>query len=175
MSITLTIVICILIADFLTGLFHWVQEVYCDEEYPIIGNAICKHNLDHHKDPTLMVSMSGIITTNWQSMSLAMFVCLLFWIFGMFHWSVLLTLILTGFGNQVHLWNHQAKSGYLVQFLKDSGLIQSQKQHSQHHIPPYKRCYCVLINFNNAVLDRIYFWRGLEKVIEKVLGIKTKR
>lgn len=175
MSITLTIIICILVADFITGLIHWLEDTYCMEDYPVIGELVCKPNLDHHKDPNLMVRMSGLITTNWQSMSLSMFVCLSFWFFGMFHWSILLTLVLTGFGNQVHLWNHQSKNNYWVQWLKDSGLIQTQKMHSLHHIPPYKKCYCVLINFNNAILDRINFWRFLEKIIEKVSGIKPKR
>lgn len=175
MSITLTIIVCILIADFLTGLVHWLEDSYCMEDYPIIGELTCKPNLDHHKDPTLMVRMGGIITTNWQSMTASMVVCLLFWLFGCFHWSILLTLVLTGFGNQVHLWNHVSKPNYWVAWLKDSGLIQTSKMHSQHHIPPYKKCYCVLINFNNSWMDRVGFWRGLEKNIEKVFGIKVKR
>lgn len=175
MSTTLIIIICILVADFITGLVHWMEDVYCMENYPIIGELVCLPNLLHHKDPNLMVRMSGIITTNWQSMSAAMFVCLLFWLFGMFHWSILLTLVLTGFGNQVHLWNHQAKSNYWVTWLKDSGLIQSQKQHSIHHIPPHKKCYCILINFNNSWMDRVGFWKGLEIFIEELFGIKPKR
>lgn len=174
MSITLTIIICILVADFITGLIHWIEENYCDESFPIIGSRICAPNIQHHKDPTLMVRMGGIITTNWQSMSASLLVCLLLWSIGLYHWSVLLTLILTGIGNQIHLFNHQTKSNYWVTWLKDSGLIQSQKQHNIHHIPPHKKCYCVLINFNNSWMDRVEFWRGLEYIIGK-LGIKTKR
>ena len=138
-----------------------MRPSYCLDSYPIIGELVCKPNLDHHKDPTLMVKMSGLITTNWQSMTAAMSFCLFLWFIGWFHWSVFLILLLTGFGNQIHLWNHMAKTNYWVTWLKDSGLIQTQKMHSQHHIPPYKRCYCVLINFNNSWMDRVEFWELL--------------
>lgn len=174
MAILAQILASILVADLLTGFIHWVEDTYGDPSYPVLGPHVFKHNIDHHKHPTLMTKMAGLIKTNWQSMSIAGFVCLSLFFFGLFHWTVLLTLILAGLGNQVHLWNHQAKSHPFVEFLKDSGLIQSQKQHNRHHIPPYDKYYCVLINFNNAWLDRINFWRKLEWLLSKA-GLKVKR
>lgn len=174
MEITLQIIICVLIADFLTGLIHWAEDQYCVESLPLIGAKICKPNIDHHRYPALMTKMAGLFITNYQSMLIALVVCLIFYFFGYFCWQLILVAILSGLGNQVHLWNHQGKSSYFVEFLKDSGLIQSQRQHSKHHIPPYDKAYCVLISFNNAWLDRVNFWRKLEWLLDK-FGLKVKR
>lgn len=174
MSITLQIIVCILIADFITGLIHWAEDQYCVESLPLIGKSICLPNIDHHRYPALMTKMSGWFTTNYQSMLIAITVVIIFYFFGYFCWQLILVGVLAGFGNQVHLWNHQIKVNYFIQWIKDSGLIQSQKMHSQHHIPPYDKCYCVLINFNNAWLDRINFWRKLEWILDK-FGLKVKR
>lgn len=174
MSITLQIIICILIADFLTGFFHWLEDTYCLETTPLIGKGVCKPNIDHHQFPTLIAKMPNLIKNNYQAMSIALAVCIIFYFFGFFCWQLILVAILAGFGGQVHLWNHQVKSSYFVEFLKDAGLIQSQKQHSKHHIPPYDKYYCALINFNNAWLDRINFWKKLEWLFDK-FGLKVKR
>lgn len=174
MSITLWIIICVLIADFLTGIFHWAEDCYCLESLPLIGKPVCKPNIDHHQFPALMTKMPNLIKNNYQSLLIAFTVCVIFYFFGYFCWQLVLIGFLAGFGNQVHLWNHQAKSTYFPEFLKDSGLIQSQKQHNKHHIPPYDKCYCVLISFNNAWLDRINFWRKLEWLLDK-FGLKIKR
>lgn len=169
----LTIIICILIADFITGFVHWLEDSYCEYTTPIITN-ICRANIDHHQFPALITKMGGLITHNYQSMTLALISILCFWCFGILSWPVIFTSILAGFGNQVHTWNHESKSSYFVEWLKDSGLIQSQKQHNKHHLPPYDKAYCVLLNFNNAWLDRLNFWRKLEYILS-LLGFKVKR
>lgn len=174
MSITLWVIICILIADFLTGLIHWAEDCYCTESIPFIGSPVCKPNIDHHKFPTLMNEVKGFIRHTYQSYIIALMVFGVAYLFGFFSWQLLLIGLIAGTGNQIHSWNHEAKSSYFIQWLKDSGLIQSQRQHNIHHIPPYDRCYCVLINFNNAWLDRIYFWRGLEWILYKC-GLNVKR
>mgnify|MGYP000438026475 CR=1 FL=1 len=150
MSITLTIIICIIIADFITGFFHWLEDTYCLESIPFIGKLICKPNIDHHRFPALITKTGNIFIHNYQSLSLAFIAIFGFYIFGFLSWPIILTCILAGFGNQVHTWNHEIKSSYLVEWLKDSGLIQSQKQHNKHHLPPYDKYYCVLINLNNS-------------------------
>mgnify|MGYP000973946921 CR=1 FL=1 len=174
MSTTLTIIICVLIADFFTGVFHWLEDSYCLESIPFIGKLVCEPNIKHHEFPSLITKMGGIITHNYQSMLLALFFVLVCYLLGFYTWPILLIAILAGFGNQVHTWNHEPKSSYFVSWLKDSGLIQQQKQHSKHHLPPYDKYYCVLLNFNNAWMERINFWRKLEFVIS-LFGIKIKR
>lgn len=170
----LQIIVCILIADFITGFVHWLEDTYCTKGFPVIGGAVCIPNIDHHKYPKLMVEGANLIKTNYQSFSIAAIVLFIAFILGLFSWQLLLVAVLASFGNQVHLWNHEAKSSYWVQFLKDASLIQSQKQHSIHHIPPYDKNYCVLIDFNNAWMTRVDFWKKLENFLLK-FGLKPKR
>jgi len=116
--------VCLWCADFLTGFFHWMEDTYCLEHYPLIGQFICEPNIEHHVNPQLMVRTGTFISRN---------------------------------------------------LLKDLGLIQAHRQHSMHHKPPHMGYYCVLTSQVNAVLERVSFWRGLEKVIAFTTGIAPKR
>jgi len=86
-----------------------------------------------------------------------------------------ITLLLTSFGNEVHRWNHMHKTGRFATFMKDLGLIQAHRQHSMHHKPPHTGYYCVLTSQVNAVLERVSFWRGLEKVVAFTTRINPQR
>lgn len=175
MSITLQIILCIIVADFLTGFFHWLEDTYClkDLNIPFVA-GVCNSNINHHKDPQNMVRNEGLLYTNGTTFIVAIITYFIIFLCIGFSWQLLLIAGLASVGNQVHLWNHQSKTNYWVDFLKDSGIIQHQRQHSRHHIPPYDQAYCVLINFNNAWLDRTNFWRKLEWVLGKT-GLKVKR
>ena len=86
-----------------------------------------------------------------------------------------LTLLFASFGNEVHRWNHMSRSGPVISFIKETGLIQSQRQHSLHHKPPHTGYYCVLSSQLNPILERVGFWRRLEDCVEFVSGISPKR
>jgi ubiquitin-conjugating enzyme E2 variant len=176
MSIALTIIVCYIVADFLTGFFHWFEDTWVTPETPIIGESVGFHNVEHHRDPTLMGKMGTWITRNLISVILAVIVLVIFWVFGCFNWQIFLIAFFAAWGNEVHEWNHRVKpKNQFVAFMQDAGLVQSKKQHLQHHKKPYDRYYCVLGNFTNAVLERINFWRNLELVCVKLLRMKIKR
>ena len=168
------IALCILIADFLTGLFHWLEDTYGLPTWPLIGESVIVPNIDHHRHPGLIGYMSTFISRNYQPFVIALGAIILFWLFGWLHWTIMLTAVLAGFGNEVHTWNHSKSKNPVIKFLWDTGLIQSKKQHAMHHIPPYNKYYCTLTNATNAILEVLNFWRGLEWVIALV-GVKPKR
>lgn len=170
-----TVFVCLWAADFLTGLAHWLEDTYCLEHYPLIGKFICEPNIDHHIDPQLMVRVGTFFSRNILQWSLCAGVFGVCWLAGFGNIHTFLTLLFTSFGNEVHRWNHMARTGPWVAFLKDSGLIQSHRQHSMHHRPPHDKYYCVLTSQLNAVFERINFWRRLEWVVAKVTGIRPKR
>lgn len=167
--------VCLWCADFLTGFFHWMEDTYCLEHYPLIGQFICEPNIEHHVNPQLMVRTGTFISRNLLQWGLA---ALIFGLLAICGWANVytgITLLLTSFGNEVHRWNHMHKTGRFVTFMKDLGLIQAHRQHSMHHKPPHMGYYCVLTSQVNAVLERVSFWRGLEKVIAFTTGIAPKR
>jgi hypothetical protein len=40
----------VLVADSLSGLFHWLEDAYGNEKWPIIGRLVTKPNILHHPD-----------------------------------------------------------------------------------------------------------------------------
>lgn len=171
-----TILICILVADFITGLIHWLEDSYGLPTWPLIGKEVIEPNIDHHRRPGFIGSMSTIISRNYQTVVPALIaMAAVLYALGESAWPIALTLVLASLGNEVHTWNHRHDNNRFVRFLQDSGLIQSRFQHGKHHKPPYESYYCTLTNFTNAVLESVRFWRGLEWLILKLTGISHRR
>ncbi len=42
------IILIVLIADFISGLFHWLEDAYGREDWPITGWLVTKPNILHH-------------------------------------------------------------------------------------------------------------------------------
>ncbi len=167
--------VCLWIADFITGLAHWLEDTYCLENYPLIGKFICEPNIQHHVDPQLIVRAGTFFSRNILQWALCGGVFGVLWLVGFGNVYTFTTLLLASFGNEIHRWNHKAKCGPFVSFMKDLGIIQAHKQHSLHHKHPHDKYYCVMTSQLNAVLERLNFWRGLEWVVEKTLRISPKR
>ena len=171
------ILICILVADFLSGLVHWAEDTYGLPTLPLIGKLVIEPNIEHHRNPTLMATMGTWLTRNLQPALLAISGSVLFWLIGFRTWPVFLIAVLAAFGNEVHAWNHRPKAecNWLINFLHDTGLVQSRKQHALHHKKPFDSYYCTLTNVTNAVLERCNFWRATEAVLLKMFGLTVKR
>ena len=167
--------VCLWAADFVTGLAHWLEDTYCLENYPLIGSFICEPNIEHHVDPQLMVREGTFFSRNLLQWSLCGAMYGLLWLVGLGGIFTFTILLMASFGNEIHRWNHMSKTNGFVTFMKDSGLIQIQKQHSLHHKQPHNQYYCVMTSLLNAVLERINFWRKLEWTVEAITGIAPKR
>lgn len=172
----ITVFLCIIVADFLTGFIHWWEDSYGTPDWPWIGREVIEPNILHHEHPNWIGTMSSLIGRNYQTVVPAAIVAALaaLWL-GWAAWPVALTLLLASLGNEVHTWNHRHNNNAAIRFLQDAGLIQSRVQHGKHHKPPYESYYCTLTNFTNAVLEAVNFWRALEWAIAAVTGIKTRR
>jgi plasmanylethanolamine desaturase len=156
------ILICVLIADFLTGLIHWWEDTYGLPSWPILGKLVIEPNIQHHLDPTFMVRMGSMVSRNWQTVALAIAGGFVLYLNGLLSWQAGLILGLSSIGNEVHAWSHSKKNNFLVRLLQDMCLIQTPNHHSKHHKPPYSARFCTLTNWVNPVLDRIHFWGTIE-------------
>lgn len=176
MSTICWIFVCIIIADFATGFFHWFEDTWVTPSTPLIGKSIGVPNVEHHRNPGLLAKMGTVISRNTVPVTIALIGLGVFWLFGLYCWQIVLILCLSALGNEVHEWNHSMKpKNWLVSFICDAGLVQTKHQHMLHHKKPYNKYYCTLTNFTNAVLERISFWRGLEWFCVTVLQMKMKR
>lgn len=169
------IFLCIFIADFVTGLLHWLEDTYGLPTWPIIGQEVIEPNIQHHEHPGWIGSMSTIVSRNYQTMIPATAAAMLaIWAWGSFGCYFALTVVLAGLGNEVHTWCHRS-NGRLISFLQGIGLAQSPRQHAKHHRAPFDSYFCTLTNFTNECLELVNFWRGLEWAVSKALGIHPKR
>lgn len=164
-----------LIADFLSGVFHWAEDTYGEPGVlgGIFDQSIILPNIDHHKQPFKMVQ-GTYWETNRVSIQVAAAIILLLVLVGVTDWKILLMVALGSHLNQVHKWAHDPQAPIVVQKLQTLGILQSVKHHAEHHQKPYDSRYCILSNILNPILDKVHFWRHLEWLLDKA-GLKVVR
>lgn len=173
-TIVIQLVACLLVADFITGVVHWAEDCYGLPTWPLIGREVIEPNIEHHRNPGLMGSMSGLVDRNCQSFALFAIVAFVAILADVFCWQMAAVGVFASFGNEVHLWSHRGGNGPIVRFLQDACIVQTPQQHARHHKPPFDKYYCTITNVTNAVLERIAFWRVVEWAISLV-GVHPKR
>lgn len=156
-----------LMADFLSGVFHWWEDRYGVEDWPIVGPLIVAPNVAHHSQPTAFVHQD-LWSRNWTTAVPAFSLAAVAWLLGSPWWC--LVFAFTAVGNEVHAWAHQ-KCSRPIRGLQLLGIIQSQEQHAEHHRRPFDRNYCVMTDWLNPVLSRAGFWPAIERAIGTVFGV----
>lgn len=158
-----------LMADFLTGIFHWWEDRLGNEKWFLIGPWIIVPNRLHHKDPLAFIS-NGFWVRNRAAMTTSALVGAGFVSF--FGWQIWIASMVVGSSitNEIHAFAHSPKlAPKWVKVLQEIGLFQSPKEHSRHHRPPFETHFCVLTNYLNPVLEWINFWRIVEFPFRKTL------
>ena len=161
----------ILLADFVTGIGHWLEDAYGTEETPVIGPLVIKPNIVHHHYPRLFTKLTWW-QSSWDLLLLgALIVGGAAWA-DVLTWHVWLFAILCVNANQVHKWSHMSRAevGPLVSFLQDCWSLQTPRQHALHHTDPKNTFYCPLTNLLNPALEFVGLWPKLEAVIEALTG-----
>jgi hypothetical protein len=175
------ILVGFIVADILSGLFHWFEDTYLDYciNIPIIG-AISKDNELHHYFPRSILarSYSENIET---SLPLALTILLLIYflnkkLFLKYIYFFISLGFFGGMANLIHRFSHMrdCENNSFIRFLQKTGLLCSHEHHSLHHNLVNQK-YCVITEYNNYVLDSIHFWSGLENVIYFFTNIKPNR
>jgi ubiquitin-conjugating enzyme E2 variant len=169
------LVICVLVADFLSGLFHWVEDSYFSADTPVVGRYIIAPNIEHHADPRAFLRNSWWEST-WVSLLIGGVVSLLAWGLGQWHWTVGVTMLIAAHANTVHKWAHRSRSenGALIVALQRLRVIQSPAHHAAHHRPSRDRRYCVITPWVNPALDGVGLSRGLELLIQALTGVAPR-
>ena len=162
------------LADFLSGIFHWLEDRYGDPNWPIIGHTI-RQNQEHHVTPRKF--LNGTLWT--RNREVWMIAASFLAIFAVMGWLNPLTVSMVVFGsvaNEVHGRAHRSpkENGRLITWLQSTGFIQSHRHHAAHH----RRCkdthFCVLTNHVNPVLEWLGFFPTLEKLIFCLTGSQPR-
>jgi ubiquitin-conjugating enzyme E2 variant len=172
-----TIIFCVLIADFITGFVHWFEDTYITPDWPILGKHVGVPNIQHHKHPGWIGTMSSFVSRNMQTFSMgAVFIVTYLFFYGWFI-PVVFTIAVASLGNEIHTWNHRTrnKNPFWIRLLQDTCIVQTPYQHAKHHKKPYDTCYCTITNILNPILDSLNFWRSLEYILWITFGFEVQR
>lgn len=169
MTILLKIIAVILLADFVTGFVHWLEDSYWTPETPILGKWIVVPNLAHHKNGQAFLEKSWL-ESSWDLLLFGCLILLGAWLMHHLTWEVALFVLISVNANQIHKWAHMSDRNknkpYLIQLLQKCYLLQTPMHHGQHHRKPNNSHYCTVTNLLNPVLDKLNWWRLLEACLK---------
>lgn len=180
-------------ADFVSGIFHWLEDTYLTEETDNKFIAhIAKHNKIHHTDPTAFTKDSWFVNIQ-TTIPVVVSGLVLGYMYVLvqdyipfipelnFFWYTMMGIMLI-FTNLIHRWAHVPNPPDFAHNMHSIGVFQTMKHHRKHHIlaakfdedgdPVPGSHYCIIGNILNPVLESVNFWRYLEFVVYKVSGIK---
>lgn len=162
----------VLLADFVAGLVHWLEDAYGSEDTPLVGPLLIKPNIVHHHHPRFFTKLSWW-QSSWDLLLVgAAILGVAAWLDAL-TWQVGLFAIISVNANQIHKWSHMSRAevGPVVAFLQDRRILLTPRQHALHHTDPKNTYYCPVTNLMNPVLEAIRFWDRLEAVIERLTGV----
>lgn len=178
--ISIQIILGFLVADILGGIFHWFEDTYLDYciDLPVLG-TISRDNELHHYFPRSMLAYSYLEHIS-VTLPIAIIMLLLLWVFSRsvfkYKYFIISLLFFSVITNIIHRFSHMrdCENNSFILFLQKTGIICSHHHHSMHHTKTTEK-YCVISEYNNYILDQIYFWRILESLIYVITGVRPNR
>ncbi|RJQ22560.1 hypothetical protein C4580_00730 [Candidatus Woesearchaeota archaeon] len=172
----LALLIGLVFADFASGFVHWAADTWGSQDWPVVGQSLLKSFRDHHRDP-MGITRHDYFETNGDSflVSLPVLFPSVLYLFGFWRLVAVVFFVGIAFTNQFHKWAHEVRPAGFVRVLQKSGLILSKKGHRGHHRRPFSRNYCITTGWLNPLLNKVCFWRILEKVITKMTGAVPRK
>ena len=169
------VIVCVFSADLLSGFFHWLEDAYGREHWPVTGKLITGPNILHHHQPAHF-TRHGWFKSAQVLLVMGVVVLLLAFFLGRLSWEVALVVAIGVNANQLHKWAHRTRgeNGRLISSLQDVGLVQSRRHHAGHHRAGKNTHYCVVTNYLNPLLDGVGLWAFLERVIFSLLGVRRR-
>lgn len=173
----------LVLGDLVTGMVHWAADTYCSEQTPIIGKSLIGPFRMHHIRPK-EICIHGLAETLGNTCILAvplLSLCLLLvWEESaslLTAFVVFTTVVVVGITvatNQFHKWAHQDSPHRLVAILQRARIILEPNHHEAHHTGSFDANYSITNGWLNPLLNRIDFFRRLERALCKI-GIKPSR
>lgn len=163
-----------LIADFLSGLFHWIEDRVLWVGMPLLSRAIVEPNRLHHREPAAFLRQ-----TLWQRNSTtwaAVLAVAIPWLwFSGFSWIWLGAIAGGLVVTEVHAQTHRDPNFTgLYRKLMRIGVVQSAPEHFGHHRGAMDSRYCILTDWLNPLIDHVGLWWRLENGLEAI-GLKPNR
>ena len=165
-----------LIADFLSGLFHWFRDTYFTPHTQIIGKYLIWPSRLHHIKPRYITEFSDLhlaFQSGYGALLSWWMWIIYFYPQSIFLWSLFIFISLN---DVFHKYTHTTATetpNYII-FLQNIGILQTHRDHHIHHTEPFIKNYCPISPYVNTLLESVYFWRRLENLIEFSTGTKPR-
>lgn len=168
------IILGYLLADFIIGIIHWFKDTYFSPFTPLIGKTLIWGSRLHHIRPKHILEYSNI-TLIWDSAKWFLLWYLpLIWFLGINVFNVSLFIIMS-LNDVIHKYAHMRNNKpIIIDFLQKNYIIQSSREHHQHHISPHEMNYCPITPYMNTILESINFWRFIENIVEHITGVSPR-
>ena len=162
--------LALVVADFLSGLVHFLCDNFGSPTTPILGQKFIKAFREHHDDPAAMTH-GDFVEVNADNL----FVCLpvllpgVVWldVSGHLYFAVFLVMLMAFIAvtNEVHKWAHSAPIPPVMRGLQATRLFLHPRHHQVHHDAPHDSNYCITSGVLNPLLTRVRFWYALQRVL----------
>lgn len=173
------IVAGIAVADLVSGLVHWGFDTWGSVDTPIVGQLAIRTFRQHHLDPKAMVGHDFVETNGHNAMLSVALTAPAAWAPEVLGAGPTIFLFFAGLfiaiTSQLHKWAHMSEPPRAIRLLQKTGLVLSPDSHAGHHASPHDNGYCVTTGWMNGPLDKIGFFRGLERLIQAVTGARLNR
>jgi len=165
------------LADFVSGLVHWLADTWGSPDLPVIGQALIRPFREHHVDQK-EITRHDFIETNGNNCFIsiapavggalvplddALNVFAATAIFSVTLWVL--------FTNQFHKWAHLDDPPRWVALLQRMSLVLPRDHHAVHHSAPYAKYYCITVGWLNEPLHRLRFFQTLERIVTVITGL----
>jgi len=171
----------LLMSDFLSGLLHWAGDSFLADDlvspkrFPRLNavlSAACKEFSDHHVRPAHSGALSYwaatydsyYVATGITSLFVGVTSVPLWWALTLLHGTN---------STYFHTMAHRSRPPLFFRMLQQTGLILTPARHRLHHQGAHDSNYCISMGVMNPLLDRIGFWRRLERIVYFITGIKA--
>ncbi len=162
------------LADFVSGLVHWLADRFGTPDTPLLGAAFVRPFREHHADPEA-ITRHDFFETNGNNCLVAVPQLALTFFFldvlpgqhlRLFFLALILFTSWSVFAtNQFHKWAHMAEPPAVAQYLQRANLILSRGHHSIHHVSPFNTHYCITTGWLNGPLQKLRFFETLEWIL----------
>ena len=166
-----------LLADFTSGVVHWLADTWGSPDVPVIGKALLRPFREHHLDQKAITRHDWVETNGNNCL-----ICLpagtgallvpvesawSFFAVAWLAWAMLWVMAT----NQFHKWAHQDRPAPVIAFLQRWHVVLPPAHHAIHHSAPYTSHYCITTGWLNRPLAAIRFFRGLEWLVTRLTGV----
>lgn len=164
-------ILIVIVVDFVGGAVHWAEDTFWTTDTPIVGKWLVAPNIIHHTpDGANYFMRHHWAHSSWDLLTAASLGIGVGYFFGINIWQFYAFIFVGVFSQQVHRFSHSSKKNpFLVTVLQKLRIIQDRKHHWGHHSGDKNTRYCVITPWVNPVLDRLHFWRGLERLLVPIL------